>query len=234
LHELQDSFVNNVVLYPPGTFYLWTLRPQFSFKALAASPPHTTKPSLSRPSFLIAIATQQPTSMATHDHYRGQMLNNYTTPPRQQSPSFAYLPYSASPSDPPYQSSTSLPSYDSRVRPYRQDDSPYQSPYGRQTPSDERYEDNGIPLKPTSKTLQSEESFQMQDTNYPPSPESQKGSSLLPHPRPMKKKKDNGFFTGKIPWVVFTVSLVQISVFIGEIIKNCKRPPPGRCTNHSC
>jgi hypothetical protein len=171
--------------------------------------------------------------MAAHDYYRGQTLDNYSTPPRQQSPS-AYLPYSASPSNPQYQSSTSLPSYHSRVRPSQQDDSPYQSPYDQQTPSDERYEDSGIPLKPTSKTLQSEESFQMQDTNYPPSPESQKGPSLLPHPKPRRKKKDNGFFTGKIPWVVFTVSLVQISVFIAEIIKNCKRSPPGRCANHSC
>jgi membrane associated rhomboid family serine protease len=32
--------------------------------------------------------------------------------------------------------------------------------------------------------------------------------------------KKRGFFSGKTPWVVFTLSLIQISVFIAEIIKN--------------
>jgi hypothetical protein len=30
------------------------------------------------------------------------------------------------------------------------------------------------------------------------------------------------YFKGKIPWVVYTLSLIQISVFIAEIIKNCE------------
>lgn len=64
-----------------------------------------------------------------------------------------------------------------------------------------------------------------QNTAYPPSPESQK-----PHPALLpattkskkKKKKKKGFFAGKVPWFVYFISLVQITVFIVEIIKNCK------------
>lgn len=42
------------------------------------------------------------------------------------------------------------------------------------------------------------------------------------------KKKKDGWFTGKIPWVVYTLTVVQIAVFIGEVIKNGKLRLPGR------
>ena len=65
--------------------------------------------------------------------------------------------------------------------------------------------------------------FSKQTSNtsaYPPSPEAEINSELL---KPKRRKK--GFFSGKIPWVVYATTLVQITVFIAEIIKNCKSNP---------
>jgi len=73
-----------------------------------------------------------------------------------------------------------------------------------------------------------------QNTAYPPSPESQQPHpALLPSATKSKrkKKKKKGFFAGKVPWFVYFITLVQVTVFIVEIIKNCKshlRPPSGR------
>jgi len=64
-----------------------------------------------------------------------------------------------------------------------------------------------------------------QNTAYPPSPESQQPHpALIPSPTKSKrrKKKKGGFFSGKVPWFVYFISLVQVSVFVVEIIKNCK------------
>lgn len=36
------------------------------------------------------------------------------------------------------------------------------------------------------------------------------------------KKRSTGFFGGKIPWVVYVLTLVQAGVFIGELVKNCE------------
>ena len=79
-----------------------------------------------------------------------------------------------------------------------------------------------IPLKYQAKVSTSAEEWRGDHDQYPPSPESQigDGSGLVPHPTSMDRKKKKGFFSGKIPWVVFTLSLIQISVFIAEIIKN--------------
>ena len=62
------------------------------------------------------------------------------------------------------------------------------------------------------------------NTAYPPSPESQQPHpALLPSPTKSKrKKKKGGFFSGKVPWFVYFITLVQVTVFIVEIIKNCR------------
>ena len=98
---------------------------------------------------------------------------------------------------------------------YRTNDYPRQDQHDY-TPSqsgsalNEQYADD-IPLKTD---------WRQSNTGYPPSPESQQERvGLVPHPTPMTKK---GWFSGKIPWLVYIVSLVQISVFIAEIVKNCK------------
>lgn len=38
---------------------------------------------------------------------------------------------------------------------------------------------------------------------------------------PERKKGLKGFFQGKVPWVVYIFTLVQVTVFIVEIVKNC-------------
>lgn len=35
-----------------------------------------------------------------------------------------------------------------------------------------------------------------------------------------KRRKKEGWFSGRITWVVYFLTLVQIGVFVGEIIKN--------------
>lgn len=37
------------------------------------------------------------------------------------------------------------------------------------------------------------------------------------------RKRSTGFFSGRIPWVVYILTLVQTGVFIGELVKNCER-----------
>ncbi|KAI9733357.1 MAG: hypothetical protein M1834_003441 [Cirrosporium novae-zelandiae] len=54
-------------------------------------------------------------------------------------------------------------------------------------------------------------------TQYPPSPESQ-----LQDPKmglATGRRRRNGLFSGRIPWVVYTLSLIQLIVFIVEIVK---------------
>lgn len=36
------------------------------------------------------------------------------------------------------------------------------------------------------------------------------------------RRRRRGFFAGKIPWVVYTLTLLQLTVFIVELVKNCK------------
>lgn len=49
-----------------------------------------------------------------------------------------------------------------------------------------------------------------------------------PPPKPPggvgRKRVKKGWFGGRIPWVVYTLTLVQITVFIVEIVKNCAKP----------
>ncbi|KAI9741613.1 MAG: hypothetical protein M1835_003092, partial [Candelina submexicana] len=79
-----------------------------------------------------------------------------------------------------------------------------------------------IPLKPRPHMSTSDE-WNRRNRNqhqYPPSPESQ----LPPHEngfgKPKKKRMGGGFFKGKIPWVVYGLTIIHLSVFIAEIIKN--------------
>jgi hypothetical protein len=77
-----------------------------------------------------------------------------------------------------------------------------------------------IPLKQTSKIQTNPNQWQDQDTHYPPSPDDQTPTTLLEPKRRRRSKKKKGFFAAPIPWVVYTVSLVQITVFVVEIIRN--------------
>jgi hypothetical protein len=45
-----------------------------------------------------------------------------------------------------------------------------------------------------------------------------------PEARPRRKRRKipekKGFFSGKVPWVVYGLTLIQLSVFIAELVKN--------------
>ena len=93
---------------------------------------------------------------------------------------------------------------------------------------DPRRQSDSIPLKNKSRihTTQDADDWRNQSTQYPPSPESN-SPQLLPDSKGRKKVEGSfgNFFKGKIPWVVYTLTLIQISVFIAEIIKNCEYIP---------
>jgi hypothetical protein len=120
----------------------------------------------------------------------------------------------------PHRSLTPTPSYESTDRtPYNQAGRGYPDSETSSAQVVDQYADN-IPLKPSKQTpLRTD--WRAENPECPPSPESQRDPSfgLVPQPTPMRKK---GWLSGKIPWVVYIVSTVQIAVFIGEIIKNCK------------
>jgi membrane associated rhomboid family serine protease len=43
---------------------------------------------------------------------------------------------------------------------------------------------------------------------------------MYPQPEKRRRKKKKGWFSGRVTWVVYTLTLVQIGVFVGELIKN--------------
>jgi hypothetical protein len=81
---------------------------------------------------------------------------------------------------------------------------------------DERQYADNIPLKSSHARPYSQDPLVDQHTQYsPPSPQS---------PQPAKssssRRKKQGWFRGKITWVVFAATLVQFGVFIAEIVVN--------------
>jgi hypothetical protein len=118
---------------------------------------------------------------------------------------------------------TPTPSYESTDRtPYKQPQSGYAESENGSTHTTDRYSDN-IPLRP-SKQTPLRTNWRAEGTEYPPSAESpqNQGIGLSPSPPPPTKK---GWLSGKVSWVVYIVTAVQIGVFIGEIVKNCTSPP---------
>lgn len=161
--------------------------------------------------------------MAANDFYNDPYQTAsrpYTQTSSKPLPPIGHSQFSSSPSFQPYAPHSPVPTFASsdQLPPSQGDPHFYPSQYSR--PGAESPYSEDIPLKPQAKisTSTSDEQRHQYD-QYPPSPESQigRGPGLLPHPTPMKT---NGYFSGKIPWVVFTLTLIQISVFIAEIVKN--------------
>ena len=151
--------------------------------------------------------------MAANNYYNN--ASNHYRPDVRPSKNH-YQPYS---SNTPYSSSTMDQTFGSSERTLSDPDSQYyESSNAPKPPKKEPYSDS-IPMKSSTKLNTSVQDVSGQHTQYPPSPEAHTNSELL---RPRRKKK--GFFAGKIPWVVYITSLVQITVFIVEIIRNCKVP----------
>ncbi|OQU94597.1 hypothetical protein CLAIMM_00931 [Cladophialophora immunda] len=90
-------------------------------------------------------------------------------------------------------------------------------------PTRQSVHSDSIPLKHQSRinTNQDGSDWRNQSTQYPPSPDSN-SPQLLPDSKGRRKMEGSfaNFFKGKIPWVVYTLSLIQITVFVVEIIKN--------------
>ena len=97
------------------------------------------------------------------------------------------------------------------------------SPPPSQYPRPESTYTDDIPLKSQGRIHTDQAEWPAtQNTAYPPSPESQNPNpALLPDPRKKRsRRKKKGFFSGKVPWAVYFFTLVQVTVFIVEIIKN--------------
>lgn len=145
-----------------------------------------------------------------------------------------------------YYQAQQMPPQSQTYQPYHSSGSTAQRPeennyYGQQAPSQGRlhepynhesvhttantYTEN-IPLKDQNRIqTQQSEWPSAQQTAYPPSPESQnQNPALLPptNNKRSRRKKKGGFFSGKVPWFVYFITLVQVTVFIVEIVKNCK------------
>lgn len=140
-----------------------------------------------------SVDTEHSPIMASNDYYQ------HSYPSEQHN----YTPYSQSPQPYHVQSAPSM----------------HSSPY-KTSPSNP-YTDN-IPLQNQQRIDTAQIPLPL-DTTFPPSPESQMPKpALLDSPRSRRSKKKRGFFSGRVPWFVYIFTLIQVSVFIGEIIKNCK------------
>lgn len=170
--------------------------------------------------------------MAAYNYYSNSNYSgtsqDYNEPPRTNlRPPFAgaqpmgnYDSYDNQDSSPAsrYGAATPAPSYHStEQRPPMRDRRHYPRTESENSQWSENYSDE-IPLQPSKLKTPLRNEWTGEESGYPPSPESQQASGLVPHPTPMK----TGFFSGRIPWVVYVVSLVQITVFIVEIVKNCE------------
>src|SRR5256885_9042024 len=119
----------------------------------------------------------------------------------------------------PYRSLTPAPSYESIDRPpYFQSQDEYSGSENGSAHTNDQYADN-IPLKPSKHTpLRTD--WRAENREYPASLESQREQGVVQPPQTITTKK-KGWFSGKVPWVVYVVSTVQIAVFIVEIVRNC-------------
>lgn len=96
------------------------------------------------------------------------------------------------------------------------DPSVYPAAGGRGNNEADQYADN-IPLKShapygSSPYANEPPASYMQPTRLPPSPE-------VIEPQMNRTRKKKGFFQKKLPWVTYTLTTVQIVVFIVELVK---------------
>lgn len=147
--------------------------------------------------------------MAANDYYN----TSYNPPHARPDPALPPLPHSQAPSPSPFEddayyntqhSSGALGGYPSHST----------SHGGQQDPFTDQ---NAIPLH-TQPKMDGSGRSKLDDgspTRYNADPEA------LPRPsRKRSKKKKKGRFSGRITWVVYVLTTVQIGVFVGELIKN--------------
>ncbi|PVI05260.1 rhomboid-domain-containing protein [Periconia macrospinosa] len=144
--------------------------------------------------------------MAANDYY-----NN--SGPRPAQPSYSNPPYDISPASSPFDdrnrydySSANLAGATSH-----HGDTSYHGPSSHSHPhqsSDPFADQNAIPLKQHHAPMPTH-------GVYAADPEGRRPSHA-----PLKKKKQKGWFSGRVTWVVYFMTTVQVAVFVGELIKN--------------
>ncbi|KAH3951639.1 RHOMBOID-like protein [Parastagonospora nodorum] len=147
--------------------------------------------------------------MAANDYYN----TSYNPPHARPDPALPPLPHNQAPSPSPFEddryyntqhSSGALGGYPSHGTSYG----------GQQDPFTDQ---NAIPLH-TQPKMDGSGRNKLDDgspTRYNADPEA------LPRPsRKRSKKKKKGWFSGRVTWVVYILTTVQIGVFVGELIKN--------------
>ncbi|KAK6381439.1 uncharacterized protein PV06_07489 [Exophiala oligosperma] len=150
--------------------------------------------------------------MAANDYYRQSFMaqSQQSLPPKYNKRPMSHTAYA-------YDNTNSTSSLD-QSRPsntYSPHRKPYYDRYDTQRPPPQSPSSESIPLEQQARINTNLDNWRHQSTHYPPSPESQ-----TPQLLPTTDKKKNKWFSGKVPWVVYTLSLIQITVFIVEIIKN--------------
>ena len=174
--------------------------------------------------------------MASQEYYRGSLISNYNynTPPQSRSPAINDYPSYFAPTSssttslpnripaPAYQSTEDIPLQNSRHN---------QQPYNPRIPQSRPYLDHGLPPPPENETYTNYDGkpsskLQVSQTAIQPDDGMDVSEPRKHQSRPRRlseeEEKRNGFFTGRIPWVVFITTLIQIAVFIAEIVKNCE------------
>lgn len=85
-----------------------------------------------------------------------------------------------------------------------------------------------IPLRPRPPPKDSEEQRgQDPRRGYSNEDGSFVGSAKHRDPESRQRRRRSGMFRGKIPWVVYILTLIQVSVFIAELAKNGEQEPLG-------
>lgn len=137
-------------------------------------------------------------------------------------PSDSYAPYSPHHTQPPtpYMSSPSFE--DTSYRPYADQSqqsipSPYYASGGGGRDSHQSAYSDDIPLRQHPSKRNSDLAAH---DHLPDDP------AIIDRPpqSATRRRRKQGFFGGKIPWVVYTFTLIQVAVFIAELVKNGKQP----------
>ncbi|PWY90281.1 DHHC zinc finger membrane protein [Aspergillus sclerotioniger CBS 115572] len=153
--------------------------------------------------------------MAANSYYHGAYSSN---PPsyEQANPQIDRISTPGHPdfSTHPYQPTTSDPQLHNSQQSFGSDQA-YAT--GGRLSDNDRYAEN-IPLKSNQYANGSPPpNWMHQPTHYSPTPE-----EIEPPVAPTARRKKKGFFNKKIAWVTYTFTLVQIIVFIVELVKNAQ------------
>ncbi|KAK2753159.1 hypothetical protein FQN54_007985 [Arachnomyces sp. PD_36] len=164
--------------------------------------------------------------MASHDYFNPSSSNfdqrfNESNPPPPPPSSTKPTPIYTSPGPP---SPSPYEGYSGRQRNRESQNTLFSEPdyysgsHGGRANASDQYADD-IPLK--SSTQQTGQAHWMnENTQYPPSPESQRHPQL--EDPSMHRSRKGKFFKKKIPWVVYINTLAQVIVFIIELVRNAQ------------